>query len=55
MASSDYLQRGSGYKSLSNNLHVKYNKEYLRDTLREYMEKGEFVEKAFVDRWILVE
>ncbi|MFV0341322.1 MAG: 5'-nucleotidase C-terminal domain-containing protein [Anaerocolumna sp.] len=55
VASSDYLQRGSGYKSLSNNLHVKYNKEYLRDTLREYMEKGEFVEKAFVDRWILVE
>ncbi|MDF2801667.1 MAG: bifunctional metallophosphatase/5-nucleotidase [Anaerocolumna sp.] len=53
VASSDYLQRGSGYESLRNNVDVKYNKEYLRDTLKEYMDKSEFVERAFIDRWIL--
>jgi len=52
-ASSDYLQRGTGYTSLKNNKNEHYNSEYLRDTLREYISKKEFVEKAFVDRWIL--
>lgn len=55
VASSDYLQRGSGYESLRNNTDVTYNKEYLRDTLKEYMEKSEFVERAFIDRWIIKE
>lgn len=53
VATSDYLQRGTGYASLKNNENVSYNKEYLRDTLKEYIAKREFVEKAFVDRWIL--
>lgn len=54
VASCDYLQRGTGYSSLSNNKNEKYNHEYLRETLREYIAKKEFVEKAFIDRWILV-
>ncbi|GFP75624.1 bifunctional metallophosphatase/5'-nucleotidase [Clostridium fungisolvens] len=54
VASCDYLQRGTGYSSLSNYKNEKYNHEYLRETLREYIAKKEFVEKAFVDRWILV-
>ncbi|GFZ32936.1 putative metallophosphoesterase YunD [Clostridium zeae] len=53
VASCDYLQRGTGYNSLSNNKNEKYNHEYLRETLKEYIEKKEFVERAFVDRWIL--
>jgi len=53
VATSDYLQRGTGYTSLKSNKNESYNKEYLRDTLREYIAKKEFVQKAFKDRWIL--
>lgn len=53
VATSDYLQRGTGYSSLKNNVNEKYNEEYLRDTLREYIEKSEFVQRAFLHRWIL--
>jgi 5'-nucleotidase len=53
VATSDYLQRGTGYSSLKSNVNEKYNEEYLRDTLREYVEKSEFVQRAFVHRWIL--
>lgn len=53
VASSDYLQRGTGYDSLKNNRNEKYNKEYLRDTLKSYLGKEDFVKKAFLDRWIL--
>jgi len=53
VATSDYLQRGTGYKSLKNNQNEKYNKEYLRDTLREYIAKKEFINKSFSDRWVL--
>ncbi len=52
VATSDYLQRGTGYASLKNNKNERYNKEYLRDTLQEYIAKRSFVEKAFTDRWI---
>ena len=52
VASSDYLHRGTGYTSLKNNRNVRYNKEYLRDTLEEYLSKKEFIERAFRDRWI---
>ncbi|WMJ87167.1 bifunctional metallophosphatase/5'-nucleotidase [Anaerocolumna sp. MB42-C2] len=53
VASSDYLQRGTGYTSLGNNKNESYNGFYLKDILREYMAKKEFVDKAFIDRWIL--
>ncbi len=53
VASSDYLQRGTGYASLMNCKDEKYNKEYIRDTLREYLGKKDFVDKALIDRWIL--
>lgn len=51
VATSDYLQRGTGYESLSNNENRKYNEEYLRDTLREYLCRNEFITRAFEDRW----
>jgi 5'-nucleotidase len=53
VASSDYIQRGTGYTSMQNNRSVRYNAEYIRDMLREYAAKRDFVENAFIDRWIL--
>lgn len=53
VATSDYLQRGTGYQSLKNNRNEKYNKEFLRDTLRDYIAKEEFVRMAFDDRWVV--
>lgn len=53
VASSDYLQRGTGYPTLAKNKDEQYRKEYLRDVIQEYVIKEVFVEKAFVERWIL--
>ncbi|MBH1939470.1 bifunctional metallophosphatase/5'-nucleotidase [Mobilitalea sibirica] len=53
VASSDYLQRGTGYRSLAMNKDEKYKKEFLREIIQEYLEKEEFIEKAFHDRWII--
>lgn len=53
VGSSDYLHRGTGYESLKNNRNGKYNKEYLRDTLREYLNKKEYIKKAYCYRWII--
>lgn len=55
IASSDYLHRGSGYTSLANNQNVEYRAEYIRDLLREYLSKEDFVERAFTNRWIEAE
>ncbi|MBP1754685.1 MAG: bifunctional metallophosphatase/5-nucleotidase [Firmicutes bacterium] len=52
VASSDYLQRGSGYESLARNQDEQYSKEYLRDILQEYLKNEVLVDKAFVERWI---
>lgn len=52
VATSDYLQRGTGYPSLSKSKLIKYNAEYLRDTLKEYLCKKEFINNALEDRWI---
>lgn len=51
VSTSDYLQRGTGYPSLANNQNERYNPEYTRDVLREYLNKREFIEKCFMDRW----
>lgn len=55
VATSDYLQRGTGYEDLANNINEKYNPEYIRATLKDYLCKKDFVEKAFEDRWIRME
>ena len=54
VATSDYLQRGTGYKALANNINEKYNVEYLRIVLRDYLSKDNFLNKAYVDRWIKI-
>lgn len=54
VATSDYLQRGTGYKSLANNINVRYNPEYLRITLRDYLCKDMFLNNSYIDRWIKI-
>jgi 2',3'-cyclic-nucleotide 2'-phosphodiesterase (5'-nucleotidase family) len=51
VASSDYLQRGSGYPSLANNRNAAYRAEEIRDVIRMYGDKEEFLEKAAEKRW----
>lgn len=54
VATSDYLQRGTGYKALANNINEKYNVEYLRIVLRDYLAKDDFLKKSYIDRWIKI-
>lgn len=54
VATSDYLQRGTGYKALKSNINEKYRVEYLRIVLKDYLCKDEFLDKAYVDRWIKI-
>ncbi|UXH46041.1 5'-nucleotidase C-terminal domain-containing protein [Rossellomorea vietnamensis] len=51
VASSDYLQRGSGYESLGHGRNEKYLPEEIRDVIRIYAERGGFIEKAQMNRW----
>ncbi|WP_456273548.1 bifunctional metallophosphatase/5'-nucleotidase [Bacillus sp. AK031] len=51
VASSDYLQRGSGYPSLANNKNVKYLPEEIKDVIRLYADNPGFVEQALINRW----
>jgi 5'-nucleotidase len=51
VATSDYLHRGTGYTSLKNNRNEKYDNDFLRDTLENYLNKEEFVIKSLVERW----
>ena len=54
VATSDYLQRGTGYKALANNINEKYNVEYFRIVLRDYLSKDNFLNKSYIDRWIKI-
>ncbi|MGG4167576.1 5'-nucleotidase C-terminal domain-containing protein [Rossellomorea vietnamensis] len=51
VASSDYLQRGSGYESLGHGRNEKYLPEEIRDVIRMYGERHGFIEKAQMNRW----
>jgi 5'-nucleotidase len=51
VASSDYLQRGSGYPSLANNRNEKYLAEEIKDVIRIYGEDPIFIENSLVNRW----
>jgi 5'-nucleotidase len=48
VASSDYLQRGSGYQSLAVNRNEKYRPEEIRDVIKLYGNNTEFIEKAMI-------
>jgi 2',3'-cyclic-nucleotide 2'-phosphodiesterase (5'-nucleotidase family) len=53
VATSDYLQRGSGYEEMGNNRNERYRPEFLRDILEQYLKKQSFLnvssEKRFVN------
>lgn len=51
VASSDYLQRGSGYPSLAHNRNVKYRAEEIKDVIRLYGKQRQFTEHAQEKRW----
>ncbi|WP_225215981.1 5'-nucleotidase C-terminal domain-containing protein [Psychrobacillus faecigallinarum] len=51
VASSDYLQRGSGYPSLANNRNEQYWAEEIKDIIEIYGEKSDFVDSAHQNRW----
>ncbi|WP_409251773.1 bifunctional metallophosphatase/5'-nucleotidase [Bacillus sp. SCS-153A] len=51
VASSDYLQRGSGYPPLSNNQNEKYLPEEIKDVIRLYGNNSLFLENACLNRW----
>jgi 5'-nucleotidase len=53
-ASSDYLQRGSGYASLANNRNEKYLAEEIKDVIRLYGKDPVFLDKALFNRWSMV-
>jgi 5''-nucleotidase/2'',3''-cyclic phosphodiesterase and related esterases len=55
VATSDYLQRGTGYTDLASNRNERYNPEYLRETLKNYLCRQDFVEKAYRYRWIKID
>lgn len=52
VATSDYLQRGTGYTEFSSCKNEKYNPEYLREVLEDYMRKEKFINVAFNKRFI---
>lgn len=54
VATSDYLQRGTGYTSLKQNRNERYNPEYLRDLLSDYLCKQQFIDNANKDRWMYI-
>jgi 5'-nucleotidase len=45
------LQRGSGYESLAHNRNEKYMAEEIRDVIRIYGGRKDFIEKAYMIRW----
>ncbi len=51
VASSDYLHRGSGYPDLANNRNERYLPEEIKDVIRIYACKPEFIEDALLKRW----
>ncbi|WP_077622815.1 bifunctional metallophosphatase/5'-nucleotidase [Sediminibacillus massiliensis] len=51
VASSDYLQRGSGYPALAENKDAFYRPEEIRDVIRMYAEEKDFIKRACEKRW----
>ncbi|MBH0173461.1 bifunctional metallophosphatase/5'-nucleotidase [Fictibacillus sp. 23RED33] len=50
VASSDYLQRGSGYPSLAHNRNEFYRPEEIKEVIKMYAIKPEFVNRAYDKR-----
>jgi hypothetical protein len=53
VGTSDYLQRGTGYRELANSRNESYRPEFLRNVLEEYLRKSEFLRCASKKRFKL--
>jgi 2',3'-cyclic-nucleotide 2'-phosphodiesterase (5'-nucleotidase family) len=53
VGTSDFLQRGTGYSELGNNRNERYRVEFLRDTLRTYVQKKSFLQRALKRRFVI--
>jgi hypothetical protein len=53
VGTSDYLQRGTGYRELANNRNERYRPEFLRNVLEKYLRKSEFLRRASKKRFKL--
>jgi 5'-nucleotidase len=53
IATSDYLQRGTGYHEFADNHNESYRPEFLKDVLEQYLRKEKFIELAFKKRFIM--
>jgi 5'-nucleotidase len=51
VATSDYLQRGTGYQDFAKNRNERYRPELLRNVLEKYLKKPEFLKRAFTKRF----
>ena len=51
IATSDYLQRGTGYQEMNNCRNFEYKPEFLRDILEIYLKKKDFIENSFKKRF----
>lgn len=52
IATSDYLQRGSGYPSMARNQNEVYDDLYIRDIIRQYIGDEDMLSQSFVWRFI---
>ncbi len=55
VATSDYLQRGTGYSSLAQCRNEKYKPEMLENILLIYLKKKKFIKQAFIKRFFQIE
>ena len=52
VATSDYLQRGTGYTDFMNYKNEIYRPEWLREILERYLKKKKFIQLAISKRFI---
>ncbi len=55
VASSDYLQRGSGYIDMSYNRNERYDPDFIRDVLRKYLPNIDIIILSYLKRFIEIE
>ncbi len=53
VGTSDYLQRGTGYRDFANNRNDRYRPEFFRDVLEQYLKQERFLKLAFSKRFVV--
>lgn len=51
IATSDYIQRGTGYNDFKSGKNEKFYPEYLREILEKYLNRNEFIQKSKIKRF----